>query len=100
MVLRRAGSNERSNMKISKHAKVRMTQRGISQKFVEFALFFLPSKYENQSNKIFLSSKLAKALAGEFRKWANTLEKHSGTELLLDPMDSSLITAYRKTSRK
>ena len=87
-------------MKITKHAKVRMAQRGINQQFVEFALFFLPSKYENKCNKILLSKKMAKTLAKEFRKWADLIEKHSGTELLLDPIGSSLITGYRKVSSK
>ena len=84
-------------MKITKHAELRMNQRGIRQKFVDFALFFLPSVYENQSNKIFLSNKLAKALAREFRRFADILEKHVGTELLFDPSGAYLITVYRKT---
>jgi len=87
-------------MNITKHAKARMVQRRINQKFVDFALFFLTPVYENQCNKVFLSNKMAKVLAKEFRKWANIIEKHSGTELLLDPMGSNLITGYRKVSRK
>ena len=45
-------------MNITEHAKLRMSQRGIQHSIVDFAEFFLPTVYEKQSNKIFLSKKL------------------------------------------
>ena len=87
-------------MNITQHAKCRMTRRGINQKFVDYALFFLPSTYDRQSNKIFLSKKAAKKATKKIRKFADILEKHAGTELLFDPKGKDLITAYRKTVRK
>ncbi len=87
-------------MNITQHAKYRMIRRGISQKFVDYALFFLPSIYERQSNKIFLSKKAAKKETRRIRKFADILEKHAGTELLFDPKGTNLITAYRKPARK
>ena len=38
-------------MNITEHAKLRMNQRGIQQSIIEYAEFFIPSLYENQSNK-------------------------------------------------
>jgi hypothetical protein len=83
-------------MNITKHAKLRMSQRGIQHSIVDFAEFFLPTLYENQSNKIFLSKKTAREEARRIRKFADILEKHAGTELLIDPSGSVLITAYRR----
>tara|TARA_B100001971_G_C18208780_1_gene549283 strand:+ start:231 stop:485 length:255 start_codon:yes stop_codon:yes gene_type:complete len=83
-------------MNLTKHAKVRMTRRGIHPKFVDYVEFFLPSIYENQSNKILLSKKTAISEAKKIRKFAEIIEKHAGTELLIDPTGASLITAYRK----
>jgi hypothetical protein len=83
-------------MKITKHAKLRMSQRGIRQSIIDYAEYFLSMNYENQSNKILLSKKIAKDEARRIRKFADILEKHAGTELLLDQTGSSLITAYRK----
>ena len=83
-------------MKLTKHAQLRIRQRGISRNILDFAEFFLPSVYENQSNKIFLSKKTARAEARRIRKFADILEKHAGTELLIDPSGSVLITAYRR----
>jgi hypothetical protein len=83
-------------MKITKHAKLRMNQRGIRRSIVDYAEFFLPSNYVNQSNKILLSRKIVQHEARKIRKFADTLEKHAGTELLLDQAASNLITVYRK----
>ena len=83
-------------MDISKHAELRIKQRGISKTVLDYVERFLPFKYENQSNKIFLSKKTARAEARRIRKFADTLEKHAGTELLIDPSGSDLITVYRR----
>jgi hypothetical protein len=83
-------------MKITKHAKLRMNQRGIRRSIVDFAEYFLPSTYKNQSNKILLSKKTAREEARRIRKFADLLEKHAGTELLIDPTGTDLITVYRR----
>ncbi len=83
-------------MKITKHAKVRMTQRGIPQSVIDYIECFLPSIYENKGNKILLPKKTAKAEAKKLRKFADTLEKHAEVELLIDPSGSDLITVYRR----
>ena len=83
-------------MKITKHANLRMRQRGINPGIVDYAEYFLPSAYENQSNKILLSKKTAREEVGKIRKFADLLEKHAGTELIIDPSGSDLITVYRR----
>jgi hypothetical protein len=83
-------------MNITEHAKLRMNQRGIQQSIIEYAEFFIPSLYENQSNKIFLSKKIVREEIKKIRKFLDMLEKHAGTELLIDPSGSDLITAYRR----
>jgi hypothetical protein len=83
-------------MKITKHAELRMSQRGIHPSIVDYAEYFLPSAYENQSNKILLSKKMARTEAKRIRKFADILEKHGGTELLIDSTGADLITVYRK----
>ena len=83
-------------MKITKHAKLRMNQRGIRRSIVDFAEYFLPSTYKNQSNRILLSKKTAREEARRIRKFADLLEKHAGTELLIDPTGTDLITVYRR----
>jgi len=83
-------------MNITEHAKLRMNQRGIQQSIIEYAEFFIPSIYENQSNKIFLSKKTVREEIKKIRKFLDMLEKHAGTELLIDPSGSDLITAYRR----
>jgi|TARA_B110000881_G_C18223664_1_gene340255 hypothetical protein len=80
----------------TKHAESRINQRGINAKFIDYAEFFLPSIYERKCTKIFLSRKVARAEAKKIRQFAEALEKHAGTELLIDSTGSSLITAYRK----
>jgi len=83
-------------MKITKHANLRMRQRGINPGIVDYAEYFLPAYYEKQSCKIMLTKKTAKAEAKRIRRFADTIEKHAGTELLIDSTGSLLITAYRK----
>ena len=83
-------------MNITKHAKLRMNQRGISDHFISYAEYFLPVHYEKHSYKILLTKKIAKAEAKRIRRFADTIEKHAGTELLIDTTGSLLITAYRK----
>ena len=83
-------------MKLTKHARIRMSQRGINPKMVDYVEYFLPSVYENQSNKILISKKTARKEARKIRKFADLIEKHAGTEFLIDPSGSILITAYRK----
>ncbi len=87
-------------MDISKHAELRIKQRGISKTVLDYVERFLPFKYENQSNKVLLTRKIAKSEAKKLRNIANILEKHAGTEFLFDPTGSVLITVYRKASRK
>ena len=76
-------------MRLTKHAELRIIQRGIKQSVIDYMEFFLNSKYENQSNKITLTKKTAVAEAKKIRKFADLLEKHAGTELLLDPKGSN-----------
>ena len=83
-------------MNITKHAELRINQRGISKSILVYLENFLPSIYENQGNKIFLTRKTARAEAKKLRNFANTLEKHAGTELILDSTGTDLITVYRK----
>jgi hypothetical protein len=83
-------------MKITKHANLRMRQRGINPKVVDYVEYFLSSVYENQSNKILLSKKVARAEVSKIRKFADLLEKHAGTELLIDPTGADLVTVYRR----
>ena len=73
-----------------------MCQRGIDPRIADYVEYFLPSTYENQSNKILLSKKMAKEEARKLRKFADTLEKHGGMELLIDPTGADLITVYRR----
>ena len=87
-------------MKITKHAVLRINQRGIKKIILDYMEFFLPHKYINQCNKIVLTKKTAKAEAKKLRVVADLLEKHAGTEMLLDETGSDLITAYRKPSGK
>ena len=94
-------------MNLTKHAKVRMTRRGIHPKFVDYVEFFLPSIYENQSNKILLTKKIVeietKKLQAEIeakRKIITKLEKHKGTEFVFNSTGDVLITVYRRPSRK
>jgi len=83
-------------MKLTKHAQLRFRQRGINRSILDFAVFFLPSIYEKQTNKIFITKKTAREEARKIRKFADILEKHAGTEFLLDSSGSVLITAYRR----
>ena len=83
-------------MKITKHANLRMRQRGINPEVVDYVEYFLSSVYENQSNKILLSKKVARAEVSKIRKFADLLEKHAGTELLIDPTGADLVTVYRR----
>ena len=94
-------------MKITKHAKLRMNQRGIRRSIVDSAEFFLPSNYVNQSNKILLTKKIVeietKKLKAEIEAKRNIitkLEKHKGTEFVFNQTGDVLITVYRRPSRK
>ena len=60
-------------MNITEHAKLRMNQRGIQQSIIEYAEFFIPSLYENQSNKIFLSKKTVREEIKKIRKFLDML---------------------------
>jgi hypothetical protein len=87
-------------MNITKHAQERIKQRGINTNLIDYMKYFLPSKYENQCNKILLTKKNAAKEAKKIRAFANIIEKSGGTELLLDTKELDLITVYRRTSRK
>ena len=84
-------------MKPTKHSELRMRQRGIREEFVKYAEYFLSPVYENQCYKIFLKKKKAIKEAKMLRKMADIVEKHAGTEILVDSTGSSLITAYRRS---
>ena len=84
-------------MKPTKHSELRMRQRGIKEEFVKYAEYFLSPVYENQCYKIFLTKKKAIKEAKMLRKMADIVEKHAGTEILVDSTGSSLITAYRRS---
>ena len=83
-------------MNKTKHAELRMSQRGINDEFVNYAEYFLAPVYENQCYKICLSKKKAIKEAKKIRKVAEMVEKHAGTVLLIDTTGSTLITTYRK----
>mgnify|MGYP001308609787 FL=1 len=84
-------------MQPTKHGDLRMRQRGIREEFVKYAEYFLSPVYENQCYKIFLTKKKALQEAKLLRKMADIVEKHAGTEILVDSTGSSLITAYRRS---
>tara|TARA_B100001971_G_C17961307_1_gene417568 strand:+ start:389 stop:646 length:258 start_codon:yes stop_codon:yes gene_type:complete len=84
-------------MKPTKHSELRIRQRGIKEEFVKYAEYFLSPVYENQCYKIFLTKKKALQEAKLLRKMADIVEKHAGTEILVDSTGSSLITAYRRS---
>ena len=86
-------------MKPTKHSELRMRQRGIKEEFVKYAEYFLSPVYENQCYKIFLTKKKALHEAKLLRKMADIVEKHAGTEILVDSTGSSLITAYRRSKQ-
>ena len=83
-------------MKPTKHSELRMRQRGIREEFVKYAEYFLSPVYENQCYKIFITKKRPSE-AKLLRKMAEIVEKHAGTEILVDPTGSFLITAYRRS---
>ena len=84
-------------MQTTKHGDLRMRQRGIREEFVKYAEYFFRPVYENQCYKIFLTKKKALQEAKLLRKMADIVEKHAGTEILVDSTGSSLITAYRRS---
>lgn len=83
-------------MNVTKHAELRINQRGFSKSILVYLENFLPYIYKNQGNKIFLTRKIARAEAKKLRNFANILEKHAGTGLILDSTGTDLITVYRK----
>jgi hypothetical protein len=83
-------------MQLTKHGDLRMRQRGIREEFVKYAEYFIGPVYENQCYKIFLTKKRAVKEAKILREMADIIEKHAGTELLIDSTGSELITAYRR----
>ena len=87
-------------MQSTKHGGLRMSQRGIRDDFVKYAEYFLGPVYENQCYKIFLPKKRAIKEAKMLRKMADIVEKHAGTELLIDSTGSFLITAYRRPKNR
>ena len=83
-------------MNKTKHAELRMSQRGIDDEFINYAEYFLTPVYENQCYKIYLPKKKAIKEARKIRKIAEMVEKHAGAVLLIDTTGSCLITTYRK----
>jgi len=86
-------------MKITKHGKRRMQERGIDLVVVDIVGKSLPIKYRNQSCRIILDHKTINDISRDVRKFLNKIEKHSGMELVLDPTGETLITTYRKMKR-
>ena len=87
-------------MNISKHAELRIKQRGISKTVLDYVEGSLPSRYENQSNKVLLSRKVVKAETKKLKNIITKLEKHEGTEFVFNSTGDVLITVYRRPSRK
>ena len=87
-------------MRKTKHSKIRMRQRGIRTNIVDFIEYFFPSIYLQGAKKITLSKRKVSEITRDIRKFIDQLEKHSGTELVLDTGGTTLITAYRKHSKK
>ena len=87
-------------MNISKHAELRIKQRGISKTVLDYVEGSLPSRYENQSNKVLLSRKVVKAETKKLKNIITKLEKHEGTEFVFNQTGDVLITVYRRPSRK
>ena len=87
-------------MNISKHAELRIKQRGISKTVLDYVDSDLTCRYENQSNKILLTKKIVEAEIKKLKNMITKLEKHVGTEFLFDSTGDVLITVYRRPSRK
>ena len=87
-------------MNISKHAELRIKQRGISKTVLDYVDSDLPCRYENQSNKILLTKKIVEAEIKNLKNMITKLEKHVGTEFLFDSTGDVLITVYRRPSSK
>ena len=83
-------------MQLTKHGELRIRQRGIRKEFLKYAEYFIGPVYEDKCYKIFLTKKMAVKEAKILREMANIVEKHAGTELLIDSTGSDLITAYRR----
>ena len=87
-------------MNISKHAELRIKQRGISKTVLDYVDSDLPCRYENQSNKILLTKKIVKDEIKKLKNMITKLEKHEGTEFVFNQTGDVLITVYRRPSRK
>ena len=87
-------------MNITKHAELRIKQRGISKTVLDYVEGSLPSRYENQSNKVLLTRKVVKAETKKLKNIITKLEKHEVTEFVFDRTGDVLITVYRRPSRK
>jgi hypothetical protein len=83
-------------MRISKHAYKRMSERGLDLAVLTIVEEVILPKYLNQSHQIFLKKKTAWEIARILRKTADKVEKHSGTQMIIDSSGSTLITAYRR----
>ena len=84
-------------MKISRHAYQRLQQRSLDVKVVRIIEELVPPVYRNQSQQIFLKRKDAIEIAGTIRRLADKVEKAAGTQIILDPCGSTLITVYRNS---
>ena len=87
-------------MNISKHAELRIKQRGISKTVLDYVMSYLPSRYEHQSNKILLTKKIIKDEIKKLKNMITKLEKHEGTEFVFNQTGDVLITVYRRPSSK
>lgn len=84
-------------MKISRHAYQRLQQRSLDVRVLRIIEELVLPVYRNQSQQIFLKRKDAIEIAGTIRRLADRVEKAAGTQLILDPYGSTLITIYRNS---
>lgn len=86
-------------MKLSKHACRRIQQRGMDKTVLEIIEAVGFRKYRNKSQQIFLKRRDALEIGSMIRRITDRVEKAAGTQMILDPSGSTLITAYKKESR-
>ena len=84
-------------MKLSKHACKRIQQRGMDKIVLEIIEAVVLPKYSNKSQHIFLKRRDALEIGSMIRRCADKVEKAAGTQMILDPSGSEVITVYRKS---
>lgn len=84
-------------MKLSKHVCKRIQQRGMNKTVLEIIEAVVLPKYRNKSQQIFLKRRDALEIGSMIRRITDKVEKAAGTQIILDPTGSEVITAYRKS---